>query len=146
MPNNLLPLAVPWDRPSCAAGAIGGGEFAYDSSWGCQTGITEQMLRTIPVIDRLPAQWATHRIAEFHFVCTVNVGKWWRWLASFLAGIQLEICGGVALISCAIESSAEPAKYAAICRERFVVVRADGARMHIWPRSTLEGTTFWSEW
>ena len=74
MPNHVPPLGVPWVQPSLFAGAIRGGDFGDNNHWGCQPGITEHMLCTF----RLPAQRATHRVAEFHVIRTVNLGKWWR--------------------------------------------------------------------
>ena len=139
VPHRLLMLVQL--SPSLASGAV----FADDNYCGWERGITVEMLRAIPVIDRLPSEWAISRLAEFLEGRAMNLGKWWRWLANVPKGIQHEICGGVALTSCQIDSSDEPAKYAATCHQRIVVSRNDGVRVHIWPKGTLKVTTCWSE-
>ena len=131
MPHRLLPLV---QTPSLVAGA----DFAATSR-GWQKGIAVEMLRSIPVIDR------TRRVAKFHEGRTVNLGRWWRWLANVQEGIQFSIRGRAALTSCKFESSDEPAQYATTWRQRFVVSQDDGYCVNIWPMGTLKVTTCWSE-
>ena len=74
MPNHVPPLHVPWVQPSLVAGAIRGGDLGTTTIGGASQGSRSRCF----VHFRLPAQRATHRVAEFHVIRTVNLGKWWR--------------------------------------------------------------------
>ena len=87
------------------------------------------MLRSIPVMDR------TRRVAKFYEGRTVNLGRWWRWLANVQDGIKF----------CHWFRRPALSRVLTLWRQRFVVSQDDGHSVNFWPMGMLKVTTCWSE-